>query len=83
MQVVIVSLALFYSSTVLLFMQRGNNVLHLSIETGRLDVVQYLAIKMGVHLYDIKDEGVQLYTRQLSKEIFSLWNILWHSGDLM
>ena len=57
MQVVIVSLAVFYSSTVLLFMQRGNNVLHLSIETGRLDVVQYLATKMGVHLYDINDEG--------------------------
>ena len=38
-------------------MQGGNNVLHLSIEAGHLDVVQFLATKMGVHLYDTNDEG--------------------------
>ena len=50
MQVVIA--LLFYN-----YMQEGNNALHLSIETGHLDVVQYLAPKMGVHLYDSNVEG--------------------------
>ena len=38
-------------------MQRGNNAFHVSIKAGHLDVVQHLASKLGVHLYDTNDEG--------------------------
>ena len=38
-------------------MQGGWNALHLCIKGGHPAVAQYLAPKMGAHLYDIDDEG--------------------------
>ena len=38
-------------------MQGGWNALQLSIKGGHLAVAQYLAPKMGAHLYDTDDEG--------------------------
>ena len=38
-------------------MQGGRNAFHLCSECGHLAVAQYLAPKMGDHLYDTDDSG--------------------------
>ena len=38
-------------------MQGGRNAFHLCIQGGHLAVAQYLAPKMGDHLYDTDDNG--------------------------
>ena len=38
-------------------MQGERNAFHLCVQGGHLDVAQYLAPKMGDHLYDTDDNG--------------------------
>ena len=53
-------------------MQGGINAFQLSIESGYLDVEQYLESKMGEHLYDTDDEGHTLLHQAVQKGQLSL-----------
>ena len=57
-------------------MQRGCNALHLSIDTGHLDIAQYLATKMGDHLYDCDNKGDTALHKANLKSMWSLVNYL-------
>ena len=57
-------------------MQGGWNALQLSIKGGHLAVAQYLAPKMGAHLYDTDDEGDTVLHMAARKGLLSIVDYL-------